>query len=220
MDWCLALGVKTFPAGFSTTNKLLFVRRNGEEVMWGCIGREGTEWQLLTSEVFISHSNFLVHTDGLWYCCWSVYHVLDSLLGCKCLQAICGLMGSCIHPADIWLSVIIASLLPESLSDPLDPLWTHYSDVPRLQAADMRNRVSSWLWRPWERFIKWRGVPIRLEGWLFSSALCLMVQPFPLKRGEVTLWTRRERVHSKIIFTVLPRLLFPVVFAWKCSNQN
>lgn len=118
MDWCLALGVKTFPAGFSTTNKLLFVRRSGEEVMWGCIGREGIEWQLLTSEVFISHSNFLVHTDGLWYCCWSVYHVLDSLLGCKCLQAICGLMGSCIHPADIWLSVIIASLLPESLSDP------------------------------------------------------------------------------------------------------
>lgn len=128
--------------------------------------------------------------------------------------------GSCIHPADIWLSVTIASLRPKFLSGALAPLWTHCSDVPRLQAADVRGGVSSWLWRTRERFMKWRGVLILLEGWLFSSARRLMVQPFPLKLVEVTLWTRRERVHSKIIFTVLPRLLFPVVFAWKCSNQN
>lgn len=183
---------------------------------WG----EGTELQLLTSEVFISRSNFVVHTAGLWYCSWPANHSLDSPLSQRRLRASAVLWGSCIHPADIWLSVTIASLLPKFLSGTLVPLWTHCSDVPRLQAADVRGRVSSWLWRTWERFMKWRGVLVLLEGWLFSSARCLMVQPFPLKLVEVALWTRRERVHSKIIFTVLPRLLFPVVFAWKCSNQN
>lgn len=214
-NWHLALGVKTFPAGPSTTNKL-FVWERGSRG-----GREKKGEPLATPDIWNLDQpqepfRFVLMIVVLLFiclsftgtCCWEAEVSRHSAV----------LLGVRAARPGIWLSVIIASL-PRELLDAPDSLWTYYCDTPVSGHWCERQSIPGFSLVGNEIYETERGIHFAGRA-AVASAWGLMIQQFPLQPVRLTLWTWREIVHQKIIFMVLPCLLFPVVFAWKCFNKN